>query len=577
MNATRTFGEGTALRAVTLWGMLCACHTASVPEAGHAKAAAPDGSSAISPTAVRSAAGVASAAAVGARADAAPPVAQGGAADTLWPVYEGACPRSMVYAVGSTAVVPMAHVVWAIDASGPRAVYTRSGPDFNPTGGVNTAYFGQAGGIDEAHAWLEDRFPDRGGGTAGALLMSAKNWAPMALSKAQFGYGYTLENFIAQPDGSVWAFGIHGLYLVPGEPEHRFFAWSGNGEPLAINLPGADMALARRLPTGELVAAGRTGAGKPVLRRWSPSKKLDDLALNDAAATTEEPTLAIGFARAALLTSTKHPAFFLYRNDQLAAANLNTRVHDLGSWQITNDDELLVAERDTRLWVETNDGVVREESQPEPGAFAATSGAPFWVAKSGALYTRVNGAWQRLTLADGPWTAAAHPKARTEWVKMVAGTTWASTVRTDLGFGRGRAGEVRVLYSSNRPAASLRCGAPFPTEVIAPLSPMADAACSHLVVVVAGERETELKTAYPKLGAALKGNTILGDALTFVRFGPVKTPLVGILAPTTTVAAELVSKLARVAPHAPEVVCGASGEQRRLYFDVKTAAFSAQP
>jgi hypothetical protein len=108
------------------------------------------------------------------------------------------------------------------------------------------------------------------------------------------------------------------------------------------------------------------------------------------------------------------------------------------------------------------------------------------------------------------------------------------------------------------------------------LPPLAGAACASRVVVVGSEPERD-KTPSPKIGAALKGDAALGATLTLVGFGAGPDRLLGILAPTDVVAAELLKKLTGVTAAVPEIVCGAPDQHRRLQLEVKTGTFASAP
>ena len=509
----------------------------------------------------------------------------------FYPIAEGACQSPAVHAIGATPAFVMKLDAYLMDAKGPRLFAQMPDPPYDAYQGVirTTDHLGAVGGIDEAHAWSQERsFAGRGEDTSEIIVHLQGRGRRLATPQGQYGH-FSLTQIIQQPDGSLWAYGAHSMYLDiegdshdPNANHDRFFAFSADGEPLKINLPGPDMEGAVRMASGELIAPGVTSASKPVLRRWSPTKKVDDLPLPNAPAVTDRPLLAVGTARAVLLTSKQQHAFYNYNGEKLQASALSKRVHDVASWVLTNADELMVAAADGTLLIESRDGEVSEEKVPEPGRLAAEPSVAWFMGNSGAVYMRSAKSWTKLVLPDGPWLAQTHPPSKIEWVKTVGGETLVSTVRTDVGFGRTKPGEVRVFYSSKPRATPLRCGAPFPNGRFAPLPPPAGPSCTNLVVVVAGERERnpkkelDPKTTLAKAAAALKGNAVLGETLTLVAFGAKASPALGILASTPEIASELTKKLATAAPHAPEIVCGAPEEQKRFTFTVKTATF-AQP
>jgi hypothetical protein len=502
----------------------------------------------------------------------------------LYPVVEGACPNTRAYAVGKTPVLVMYRDAWAMGADEVHPLHRMGPPVYDRMSGtVLTAdHIGDVGGVDEEHAWVQLRLSTGRTEDMSHILLRTPEWRRLPTPQGHFGF-FGLSHVIPQPDGGLWAYGIHSMYLdIPGDDiknpdanHDKYFAWSAGGEPLKINLPGPDMKNAVRSTNGELLAAGRTAAGKPVLRRWSPVKKVDDLVLANEASGAVEPTLALGTSRAVLLTSKQEHAFYDYVGEKLQKSPLSSRVRDVASWLLTNDDDLMVTTASGALFIETKDGTIFEERLPGPGRLAGESSAA-WLIASGALYTRGPGReWSKLTLPDEtPWGTEPRPPSRIEWVKRTGDETWVSAVRTDVGFGLRKPAEVRTFYSSKPRPQPLRCGAPFPSGTIAGYPPRASASCTDVVVVVATELEREQKTDYPKLGAALKGNVALGESLRVVGFGAGPNRLLGIAAPTPEIAKELTKKLTGVAPHVPEVVCGSPNVQRRLRFDVKSGTFS---
>jgi len=473
--------------------------------------------------------------------------------------------------VGGLAVHVFSHGIWAFDTEAPRPIYIDDAADTRPstwTSGI--ASFGAAGGADEAHMWVERYSPARGDGAYGGLLFAATGWKAANVNVGS-NRTYDLSTYLPQPDGGLWAFGAEIVF--EGTGDRRFFAWSSSGVPLRPNLPGRDMAGAERLESGELVAAGKTAANVPLLRRWSPTKPVGDLPIPGAPALKDDwPYLQVGTARALVTMPKPNLAFYVYENETVVASPLNGRLAGMTSWLLTRRDELFVTKADGTILIEAH-GAVSEERAPEQGTLAAERSTPWLVADSGALYTRFEGTWVKVPIPPGPWSAASHPAAKVESVTVAAGETFVSTVRTDLGFGRTKAGSVRTVYGSRQRAVTLRCGAPFALDHVDALPPASTATCPSRLVVIARDTATTLPRAYPKIGAALKGDPALGDTLAFVSLGAKKTPLLAIAAPTAEIANALVNKLARVAPHAPEVVCGAIVDGHRLSFDVKTGAF----
>jgi hypothetical protein len=490
-------------------------------------------------------------------ADAGPLAQEDGGAKVLWPIYQGGCPSSSVYAVGDRAVHILPHGAWSLDGDDARILYHAT--ELNRMMGIVRS----AGGIDEAHMWIEQAAVSRA--LSGSSLRFAKDrWE----TQGEDG-GNGLSSIIAQPDGSVWATGRGDLSMP-----NRFLAWSKDGVLLKQNLPGTDMTYATRMDSGELVRDGVVKE-RPALLRWSPSRKVDDLVVKDGPKVeSQQLSFKVGRARAALIVAEK-ASIYLYRTgeDKLVASNLNGRIGKMTSSWMSKNDELFVTIEGGKLLVESSSGVASEETLPEVGKLVAEA---WLLAESGALYNRQAGTWSKFTLSPGPWSGTASQKI--EWVKVVAGEIFVETVHTDTGFGRTKPNEIRTLYGSKRRAAPLRCGAPFRDDHIAAFPKSATASCTDLMVVVSQARTDTFANAYPPIGAALKGNAALGDTLKFVEFGPGTKgapAVLGIATPSMAEAKEISARLAKVGSFAPEVVCGPVPEKKRRSFNVKDGTFTS--
>jgi hypothetical protein len=477
----------------------------------------------------------------------------------LHPVIEGACPSARAYAVGATPVLVMYRDAWAMDPTGARPFYRMGPPVYDSFAGMTKTadHIGDVGGRDEAHAWIQLRLSSGRHEDASEVRVKGTEWRTLQTPSGQFGF-FGLTHVIEQPDGSLWTYGEHSMYLdIPGDRPNdashdKYFAWSSTGDPLKVNLPGPDMKRALRVSDGQLVSVGLTKANKPILRRWSPVKQVDDLPVSGAAAQQDDPAIAIGTKRVVIRPTKQKSVFYNYINDKLEPSKLRPR--DVTSWLVTSADELLVTTSDGSLLIESKDGAVTEEKLPEPGRLAAEPSVPWLIASSGALHVRADGSWRRITLPDGPWTAETHPPSKVEWVKTIGAETWAGTVRTDVGFGLKKPGEVRTIYAS-KPRPALRCGAPFTMATVAPFPPNAGPSCATLAVVTATEQA--------KVGAALKGNAALGETLTVFGIDGLRA----IAAPTPEAAKEIAKKLSA------EIVCAAPSDDKRLTYRVKSGTF----
>ena len=155
------------------------------------------------------------------------------------PVAEGACPSATPYAVGGTTVLVMKRDAWTMGPDAVRA-FRRLGPPVYDAfiGTINTTdTIGAVGGIDEAHAWVHLHFSTgRGEDSSVVWYAFPKGHFLETPHGAQGMFG--LSQVIPQPDGGLWAYGTHSMYLdIPGDSHDgnanhdRYFAWSPQGEP----------------------------------------------------------------------------------------------------------------------------------------------------------------------------------------------------------------------------------------------------------------------------------------------------------------------------------------------------------
>jgi hypothetical protein len=229
-------------RALLLAVLLAGCRTARIRDDGPA----PHGSSAkeVTPTETPKKETI----------EPAPPLT------ALHPVIEGACPRARAYAVGTTPVLVMYRDAWAMDATGARPFYRMGPPVYDSFAGeMKTAdHIGDVGGRDEAHAWIQLRLSSGRHEDMSDVRVKGTEWRILQTPSGHFGF-FGLTHVIEQPDGSIWTYGEHSMYLdIPGDRPNaasndKYFAWSATGEPLKVNLPGPDMKRAVRLPDGELL------------------------------------------------------------------------------------------------------------------------------------------------------------------------------------------------------------------------------------------------------------------------------------------------------------------------------------
>lgn len=483
------------------------------------------------------------------------------AATEMFVHWQGACEAPGLDAVGTLPVQVMPKAVWAFDKDEPRALYRLTYPQDR---------IDAAGGVDEAHMWVWEMFPSRGDVEVHVVLMKNKGWKSLSVgSKNTDSYGYDVSSPPRHmQDGTMWADGEHDMFNEPGAPLRKLMAWSASGDLLSMKLPGADLWGGKRLENGEFLAPDLSKSKKPVLRRWSPVKRVDDLVLESAPASSKQPGLLVGKARAVLSLDEHGHAFYNYIDEKLVPSPINERAAEVESWLLPESDELMVTTKAGQLLIDRG-GVLQEERLPEAGSLRGNV-TPYLQTATGKLYARTSGAWTEVVLPTAPWDDSSYGPVRITDVREVAGETFVVIERTGQGFGAKKPVPIRTVYSSKQHPV-LRCGAPFADFGALPKA--AGAECNERVVLIGREGSGAPPKTYPKIAAALKGDAALGETLAFVNFGPAKGSLLGIVAPSAEIAASLREKLAKVASHAPEVLCGVQDERRRLTFTVKTGTF----
>lgn len=505
----------------------------------------------------------------------------------FFPVVQGACPPARAVLIGTTPVLHFARAAWALPAEGPaKLVAQQPPPHYSQFVGRIVGgdwRLAALGGSNLDHIWYTTgSFSERGEDQT-YLTLAGKT---LDTPHGEYGY-FGIQHVLQQPDGSIWAYGHHGMYLdIPGDekfrgqnpPEwklNRWFAWAKDGTPLKdLNLPMGDMEHPQRLDHGELVAVGISERGFAQLRRWSPTRRVDDF-------TTEEqvkslPELRVGKNRAVIRLKEKN-VFYSY-DGEARLWNSGT-LKGLTSWLVTQDDELWMTTKEGELVIQSKDGASHtEEKLPEIGVLASEKNTPWLMGSSGAVYERNGKDWRKVDVPDGLWSEPTHPANKLEWVAVLGRETWISSVRTDKGFGGKNAREVRTFYAS-KPHAALRCGSPFEASIVASFPPRPDASCAKLFVVLGREPERDGKPPIPyaKIAAALKGDEVLGSLAVL---SVLKSGAYGMHASSRDKADELVKKLAHVTPHEPEIVCdGVAGFEAKsgVQLDVTAGAFTLPP
>lgn len=479
--------------------------------------------------------------------------------------------------VGNAPATLFPHSVWLTDG-GPRSLFRDQRPDDVGESQYEMGRIWDAGGVDEAHAWIA-RISRLFGDGSYDLLFKARNWAPIPEPDSVRGY----VEYVPRPDGSLWLVATRFADRPDGVPTNYFSAWSSEGKPLKVNLPGSDMYLGATAADGELVAH-ELRKGKLVLLRWSPKKPVDDLIADPGPFSSEEDRyepgvlrMRVGTRRTYLLTPKQKSGRRIqyYDGEKVSPSPLNDapgRLADLTSWAVTANDDVWVTTASGKALFASKAGEMKEVALPEPGLLAR-SRTPWLLATSGALYTHNGVAWQPVKL---PGVAEGMQAPKVESVWDVGEETFVQTTQLRPGFGRGAVGVVRTMYRTGRSAEPLRCGAPFPTNTLAALPPPAGDTCAEPMVLVSGVRPGHVPPSYPKLAGQLKGLDAAGATVTFVDFGSDPASLLGIATSSLDGARAVATRLAGKVGYPPEVLCGAPKTVlRRLVLDLATGTFRA--
>jgi hypothetical protein len=370
-------------------------------------------------------------------------------------LYSGPCSAPKVFAIGTQPAFVFPQTVVMFGDAGARTLF-RTQTTTIYTAGPLTSDFASAGGIDEAHAWAEQRSAAPGGSTAGMPLFAARGGkGGPKLSKGDYSY-YSLNNFIAQPDGSLWAFGKHNEYGVEGEPELKTFAWSKDGELIQIGLPGADMSGGIRLATGEIVLAARGKGNKAVLRRWSPRAPVADLVLTDAPTSALAPSVQANAARVIIAVpaaSKQALSFWQYAPNGISGAALNARQLKVDSWSLTASGDLYVVSTEGALYIEHLDGHIDEEKLPEPGALGPQANQALWIGATTAVYRRGASGWLKLTMPTSVNTTGT----QVEWAQSIGEEVLVGFVEQPAAGATRNAVRARSVYTSRPVAKAEQC------------------------------------------------------------------------------------------------------------------------
>ncbi len=490
-------------------------------------------------------------------------------------VYQGICDAARMAQVGGMPATLFPHSAWLTDG-GPRSLFRDQRPADMAESQYEMGRLWDAGGIDEGHAWIA-RISRMFGDGSYEMLLKARNWAP--IPEAQSIHGYI--EYLPRPDGSLWLVATRFPERPDALPMNYFSAWTSEGKPSKVNLPGPDMYLGTSTADGELVAYDFR-KGKLMLLRWSPRKPVDDLVADAGPFSSEDESyepgvwrMHVGTTRTYLLTPKQKAGRRIqyYDGEKISPSPLNgvaSRLADLTSWTVTASDDVWVTTASGKVLFASKAGEVKEEALPEPAVLAG-SRTPWLLATSGALYTHTGGTWQRVNL---PGAADGKPAPKVESVWDVGEDTFIQTTQIRPGFGRPTAGVVRTMYATGRAAQPLRCGAPFPTNTLALLPPPAGETCAEPMVLVSGVRPGHLPDGYPKLAEHLKGLDAAGTTVTFVDFGSDGASLLGVATSSLDGARAVAKRLGGKVAYPPEILCGSPKTAlRRTILDLATGTF----
>lgn len=392
-----------------------------------------------------------------ARPLASPPVAAAPAPlPTFSVLFEGSCSKPQIGHVGAAPAFAFEQSVAWFDGETPRELFReKNAPLLYGLHGM----MGKVGGVDAEHAWVLHLTPSRGEGYDGTLRFAAKRWKNQFLSEGQ--HDYWVDNPIEQPDGVIWAFANAVGYSEEASTDH-FVAFSPSGDRVKAHLPGRDMAHAQRLASGELVQGSVSSKGKLMLRRWSPSRRVDDLVLTVSGGVAGIET-QVGSQRAVVAFEPKagSRALYSYDGEAFTPVELPLPVSAKDSWRLGQDDVLHVASGTEILHLPLR-GEPTRSSAPAPGELAEDSAHIWWMTREGTLYGRGAKGWEPIALPDPPGASAEHGPIQLEYVRTAGQEIVVGTRRTEPGAGKKKKpSTVRTVYSSVSHGAPAHCGAPL--------------------------------------------------------------------------------------------------------------------
>jgi hypothetical protein len=263
----------------------------------------------------------------------------------------------------------------------------------------------------------------------------------------------------------------------------------------------------------------------------------------------------------------------------------------------TMGDDVWLALADGSLWVEARDGVLTERTPPEPlsdgslnerkRVHRAMRGSvlagveqrdPWAVARSGALYHLVAGAWQKVDLPRPPFSRTG--AYAVESIVHTADDVFVNAAYSQKESGWRVPERHRGILRTKRPDETLRCkepdlagggggsGAGFMSW-----PPAADDACaSPFVVLLRQGMAQRIGGDYPAVRAVLKARASLGERVALVEFTSGGERYLGMRVPSVAEGMSLADALGKKVNIRPEIVCGTVTPDRTLEVEVASGA-----
>jgi hypothetical protein len=526
-----------------------------------------------------------------------------GGAGPLYPIVDGICIHGTIFPIenGTVFAYGMSTGVWSRGGTTTAAFVTDAGLLAQDGQG-----FGKA--LSTNVSFLEGRYPDRMFAifdVSSRMVSASELYVGRGVERAAWqkaidsGARWTdagnasLDTAPTLRMGKPLALG-DGAYLVPieaqtgGAPRYSFRLVTKDGTvaPPTAKVPGADLAdlafrgTITRLDSGEILGVRTQYDAATKLVRWSPTRKVRDLAF---ASPAMSPRLVAGKKRAYVEAA---GTLFVYDGgDALMPAKVNARLASGFQWNVGPDDELIVVSGGMLL-EERVGGEIREETAPDSGPLFGTAvGAP-WILASGkgpggsdALFRRREGGWDSVRIPPPPFGSEQRSPLKVEGIDVLAkDDAFVNVRRIEKGFGWKTPEPFRVIYRTKKPREVMRCQDVRSWQSTGvglwPWAPAADESCKDILVVAVQEQSGKASADYPNLRARLKGKTEYGEKLTLVNFEGRGGSNLGIEMTDLAKAKALASDLSSSLDLRAEVSCGKPIPTRTFTLDVAKGTFA---